>query len=100
MRGGLPRAADRKAGWASVWRPGPAAERPACQRGLRAHRARSPHVVARSLVASRWQGVPRGGAGQGGRGRRSPERLCGVKAVEKPPDSGVHRRGESSGGRW
>jgi hypothetical protein len=43
---------------------------------------------------------PRGGVGQGDRGWRSPEWRCGVEAVEKHRDSGVHWWGEGSGGRW
>jgi hypothetical protein len=42
----------------------------------------------------------REGAEQGGQGQSSLERRCGVEAVEKSQDSGVRRRGESSGGWW
>jgi hypothetical protein len=42
----------------------------------------------------------RGGAGQDVRERCSPERWCGMEAVEKPQDSDAHWWGESSGGQW
>jgi hypothetical protein len=68
QRGGLPREANRKAGWASAWRPGPAAERPAgsrrCARIERVVTALSPRMGRRGgaltdgpVVASWRQGV-------------------------------------------
>jgi hypothetical protein len=65
--------------------------------------ARSGALIGGSLATWCTPGAPvgpRGGVGQGVWGRRSPERRCGVEAVEKPQDSGVRRQGESSGGRW
>jgi hypothetical protein len=56
------------------------------------------------VVASQWQGVPwehQWGPGvASGKAVGGGAHPNGVEAVEKPRDSGVHRWGESSGGRW
>jgi hypothetical protein len=79
--------------------------------------ARSPRIVhvhdgavARSPAARWWLAggnvlpVSLRGPPEGHRARRwgwsSPKRWCGVEAVEKSPDSGVRRWGESFGGWW
>jgi hypothetical protein len=76
--------------------------------------ARSSHVRRRgaalidgSVAAGQRQsavgglaGGHREGAGQGGQGWSSPEQQRGVEAVEDASGGSVHRRGESSGGRW
>jgi hypothetical protein len=49
--GGLPCAVGQKAGWATAWRPGPAAEAACALR--RGHRARD--GVVKHLPVARWQ---------------------------------------------
>jgi hypothetical protein len=60
LLGGLPRAADRKAGWATAWRPTCFARRARCDMVT----ARSPRVGRRGgglaggpVATSRWQGL-------------------------------------------
>jgi hypothetical protein len=86
-RGGLPHAADRQAGWASAWRPGPA-EEVARGTGTGRARQRGGALTGSSMVAGRRQGTT--GELTGAIGRASGKAVGG----------GAHPNGGALWRRW
>jgi hypothetical protein len=86
-RGGLPHAADRQAGWASAWQPGPA-EEAAHGAGTGCARRRGGALTGGSVVAGRRQGATRELTGAIGR------------ASGKAVGGGAHTNGGALWRRW
>jgi hypothetical protein len=107
--GGLLRVVGQKADWATAWQPSPAGKTACAARCNARAPARSPRAdrtrdgaVARSPAArccQRSRGDRRGGAGQGGEGRGTPERCADGEAAQTSLGGGVQRPWGSSGGR-